>query len=229
MNSTKRLGTMMAAALLAGSALAQELETEEKQIGYIIGMDIGSSLRSQGTEVDLDALLDALRTVYEGGTPLLTTEEAQEIRERFIAKRQAAAHEESAALGEANGAEGAAFLAENISKEGVQVTASGLQYKVITAGTGAQPTASDTVEVQYRGSLLDGTEFDSSFSRNQNASFALNGVIAGWTEGLQLMNIGSKYEFYIKPELAYGPAGGGPIPPNSTLIFEIELVSIGNK
>jgi FKBP-type peptidyl-prolyl cis-trans isomerase FkpA len=226
MNITKRLGTMMAAALLTGSVLAQELETDEQKIGYIIGMDIGGSLRQQGTEVDIDALIDALRTVYEGGTPRLTTEDAQTIRESYIAKRQAVAQAEAAAIGDANGTAGAAFLAENITKEGVQVTASGLQYKVITPGTGAKPAASDSVEVNYRGTLLDGTEFDSSYSRNSTASFALSGVIAGWTEGLQLMNVGSTFEFYIKPELAYGPGGGGPIPPNSTLVFTVELIGI---
>jgi FKBP-type peptidyl-prolyl cis-trans isomerase FkpA/FKBP-type peptidyl-prolyl cis-trans isomerase FklB len=226
MNLQLRLGTIIAAFLLAGSAIAQELETEMQELGYIIGMDIGNSLRSEGTEIDLDALIDALRTTYEGGVPRLTTEQAQAIRESFIAKRRAAAEAEANAMSEINRTQGEAFLAENIGKEGVQVTGSGLQYKVITMGAGTRPAATDNVEVHYRGTLLDGTEFDSSYSRDQPMSFQLDRVIAGWTEGLQLMPVGSKFEFYVKPELAYGPGGGGPIPPNSTLIFEVELLSI---
>ncbi len=121
------------------------------------------------------------------------------------------------------------FLAANKLKEGVQTTASGLQYKVLTMGEGAKPAATDTVEVHYRGTLLDGTEFDSSYARNEPISFALNRVIAGWTEGVQLMPIGSKFVFYIAPDLAYGEAGGGPIPPNSTLVFEVELLDIESQ
>jgi FKBP-type peptidyl-prolyl cis-trans isomerase FkpA len=228
MNFKLRLCTAVTAVLLAGNVLAHDLETEEQQLGYIIGMDIGKSLRDQGTVVDLDALLDALSTLYTGETPKLTTEEAQAIRESYIAKRQAAAKTESNAISDLNRTQGEAFLAENISKEGVQVTASGLQYKVITMGDGERPSSpADTVEVHYRGTLLDGTEFDSSYSRNETTSFQLDRVIAGWTEGLQLMPIGSKFEFYLKPDLAYGPGGGGPIPPNATLTFVVEMVSIG--
>ncbi len=226
MNSKLRLGTMMAAVLLAGNVLAQELETDQQQLGYIIGMDIGNSLRNQGTDVDLDALFDALRTTYTGGVPRLTTQEAQTIREGFIAKRKAVAKAEADAMSEINRTKGEAFLAGNIGKEGVRVTSSGLQYKVITLGGGARPAATDNVEVHYRGTLLDGTEFDSSYSRNQSMSFQLDRVIVGWTEGLQLMPVGSKFEFYIKPELAYGSGGGGSIPPTSTLVFEVELLSI---
>ena len=227
MNFSTRRMTVIAAALVAGSAMANDLTTEEQQLGYIIGMDIGSSLKNEGTVIDLEALIDALRTTYNGEAPKLTADEAQAIRENFIAKRRAAAESEANAISAANAAEGEAFLAANLAKDGVQVTASGLQYKVITMGTGAKPAASDTVEVHYRGTLLDGTEFDSSYARNQSMSFQLDRVIAGWTEGVQLMPVGSKFEFYIKPELAYGPGGGGPIPPNSTLVFEVELLRIG--
>jgi len=124
--------------------------------------------------------------------------------------------------------DGAQFLADNAKKEGVQTTASGLQYKVLEAGTGASPSASDTVEVHYKGTLIDGTEFDSSYSRGQTISFPLNRVIAGWTEGVQLMKEGAKYEFYIPYNLAYGQMGtpGGPIPPYATLIFVVELIAI---
>ncbi len=220
-------GASLCAALLAtGPALAAELETDAQKLGYIIGMDIGNSLRNENTEVDIDALLEAIRVTYEGGTPAMTTEQAQAIRMAFIEQRRAKAEAEATELATRNQAEGEAFLAENAQAEGVVVTDSGLQYKVLTAGDGARPAASDTVEVHYRGTLLDGTEFDSSYARNQSSSFALDKVIPGWTEGVQLMPVGSKYMFYIKPDLAYGEGGGGPIPPNSTLIFEVELISI---
>lgn len=222
-------GAIIALALVAGNALAQDLQTDEQKLGYIIGMDIGNSLRNEGTEIDLDALVEALRTTYEGGTLKMTLEEAQAVREDFIARRQAAAEAEASAISEKNRAEGEAFLAENLGKEGVKVTESGLQYKVIRQGDGARPTADDVVEVHYRGTLLDGTEFDSSYARDESISFELDRVIAGWTEGVQLMPVGSKYMFYIKPELAYGTGGGGPIPPNSTLIFEVELLDIEDE
>lgn len=226
MNSKVFPGAVAALIFFAGTACAQDMETEQEKLGYIIGMDIGSSLRNEGTEIDIDALIDALRTTYEGGTPKLTTEQAQAIREGFIAQRRAAAEAEAKQLADANQAAGAAYLAENLGKEGVQVTESGLQYKVIRMGDGAKPVPSDEVEVHYRGTLLDGTEFDSSYARNETTKFRLDRVIAGWTEGLQLMSVGSKFEFYIKPDLAYGPGGGGPIPPNSTLKFEVELLGI---
>jgi FKBP-type peptidyl-prolyl cis-trans isomerase FkpA/FKBP-type peptidyl-prolyl cis-trans isomerase FklB len=206
---------------------AVELETDEQKLGYIIGMDVGRSLRSQGADVDLDALFAAIRTLYEGGEPAMSMEEAQAVREAYIAERQSAAAAEQAALADKNLAEAEAFLAENAAREGVQVTDSGLQYRVIEQGTGPRPSATDSVTVHYRGTLLDGTEFDSSYARNEPISFALDRVIPGWTEGVQLMPVGSKYEFYIKPELGYGAAGGGPIPPNAALIFEVELLGIG--
>jgi FKBP-type peptidyl-prolyl cis-trans isomerase len=208
------------------NAWAAELETDEQKLGYIIGMDIGNSLREQGTDIDLDTLIDALRTTFAGEETLLTAEEAGAIRQAYIQKRQAEQKAETAAQGQANLAEGQQFLAENAQAEGVQITESGLQYKVLTMGDGAKPSAEDTVKVHYRGTLLDGTEFDSSYARNEPISFALNRVIAGWTEGVQLMPIGSKFMFYIPPELAYGESGGGPIPPNATLIFEVELLDI---
>jgi FKBP-type peptidyl-prolyl cis-trans isomerase FkpA/FKBP-type peptidyl-prolyl cis-trans isomerase FklB len=226
MNSFLRRGLLLAVALTAGSAMAAELDTDAQKLGYLIGMDIGKSLRNEQTDVDIDALLEAIRVTFEGGTPAMTDEEAQAVREEFIAKRRAAAEAESKEIADKNKADGDAFLAENAGKDGVVTTESGLQYKVITMGDGPKPAATDTVEVHYRGTLLDGTEFDSSYSRNQPISFALNRVIAGWTEGVQLMPVGSKFMFYIKPELGYGAGGGGPIPPNSTLTFEVELLDI---
>jgi len=205
---------------------ATELDTDEKKLGYIIGMDIGKSLREQGTEVDLDSLITAIRATYNDEELAMTTEEAGQVRKEYIEKRQAEQQAEAAAAGQNNLVEGQKFLAENATKEGVQTTASGLQYKVETMGTGPKPTATDTVKVHYRGTLLDGTEFDSSYARNEPISFALNRVIAGWTEGVQLMPVGSKFTFYIAPDLAYGEGGGGPIPPNSTLVFDVELLDI---
>ena len=229
MNFLTRCGLVFIVASLTFNAWAAELETEQQKLGYIIGMDIGNSLREQGTDIDLEALVDALSTTFKGEEALLTAEEAAGIRQAYIQKRQAEQQAETAAAAGANAAEGQKFLAENKTKEGVQVTESGLQYKVLTMGDGAKPSAEDTVKVHYRGTLLDGTEFDSSYARNEPISFALNRVIAGWTEGVQLMPVGSKFMFYIAPELGYGEAGGGPIPPNSTLIFEVELLEIESQ
>jgi FKBP-type peptidyl-prolyl cis-trans isomerase len=226
MNILIRGGLVLAAITFSINTWATELNTDEQKLGYIIGMDIGKSLRQQGTTVDLDALIDAISATYKGEELAMTVEEAATIRQEYVEKRQEAQQAESAAVGVDNLAEGQKFLADNKGKEGVQTTDSGLQYKVLTMGDGAKPAATDTVKVHYKGTLLDGTEFDSSYARNEPISFALNRVIAGWTEGVQLMPIGSKFEFYIAPELGYGEGGGGPIPPNSTLIFEVELLDI---
>jgi len=226
MNTLKRCGLILVAITFSINAWATELKTDEQKLGYIIGMDIGKSLRDQDTVVDLDSLTEAIRATYKGEELKLTTEEAGEIRKAYIEKKQAEQAAVSAAAGEGNLIEGQKFLAENKVKEGVQTTESGLQYKVITMGDGAKPLATNTVKVHYRGTLLDGTEFDSSYARNEPISFALNRVIAGWTEGVQLMPVGSKFMFYIAPDLAYGEGGGGPIPPNSTLVFEVELLDI---
>ena len=233
MSTLKRSGLILAVLIFTMNTWATELDTDEKKLGYIIGMDIGKSLRDQGTEVDLDSLITAIRATYNGEELAMTTEEAGQVRKQYIEKRQAEQEKrqaeqqaEAAAAGQNNLVEGQKFLAENASKEGVQTTASGLQYKVETMGTGPKPAATDTVKVHYRGTLLDGTEFDSSYARNEPISFALNRVIAGWTEGVQLMPVGSKFTFYIAPDLAYGEGGGGPIPPNSTLVFDVELLAI---
>ncbi len=229
MNSLKRCGLILAAMIFSINTWATELNTDEQKLGYIIGMDIGKSLRQQGTTVDLDSLIDAISATYKGEELAMSDEDAAAIRQEYVEKRQAAQQAEVSAAGAGNLVEGQKFLAENKGKDGVQITESGLQYKVLTMGDGAKPAATDTVKVHYAGKLLDGTEFDSSYARNEPISFALNRVIPGWTEGVQLMPIGSKFIFYIAPELGYGEAGGGPIPPNSTLIFEVELLDIENQ
>jgi FKBP-type peptidyl-prolyl cis-trans isomerase len=219
-------GLLTAAALLTGNALAAELETEAQKLGYIIGMDIGSSLKQQGTDLDLDALIEAIRATYNNEPLAMTAEEAATIREGFISQRRAAAEADRQSSATTNAAEGDKFLLENRLKEGIQITESGLQYEVIEMGDGPRPAATDKVTVHYRGTLLNGEEFDSSYSRGEPISFALNQVIPGWTEGVQLMPVGSKFMFYIPSNLAYGEAGGGPIGPNATLIFQVELLGI---
>ncbi len=223
------LGLLVALAPMSGTALAAKPETDAQKLGYIIGMDIGTSLKQQGSDIDLDTLFAAIRTTYKGETPELTPEEAASIREAFIASRRAAAETERQALATTNAAEGDKFLLENRAKEGVVVTDSGLQYQVIETGKGPKPAATDKVTVHYRGTLLNGEEFDSSYSRGEPISFELDKVIAGWTEGVQLMPVGSKFMFFIPPDLAYGAAGGGPIGPNATLIFQVELLGIDGK
>ncbi|MEM1080909.1 MAG: FKBP-type peptidyl-prolyl cis-trans isomerase [Pseudomonadota bacterium] len=210
-----------------GWAQTTTLETDQDRLSYTIGMDIGQSLSTQDMELNIDILMEALRATYMGEDTLLTQEEALAEREAFIQRRQAELEQQRNREAEVNAADGAAFLAENAQKEGVQVTESGLQYRVIEAGDGARPAATDRVTVHYRGTLINGVEFDSSYSRGEPATFALNQVIPGWTEGLQLMTTGSRYEFFIPSELAYGEQGRpGPIGPNSALIFEVELIEV---
>jgi len=198
-----------------------ELKTDQEKNGYSVGYDIGRSLQKQLADVDAESMARGLKDAMTGVTPALPD---QEIQQRFATVRQESAKK----IVEKNKKDGEAFLAKNKAEKGVKTTASGLQYKVITAGKGKQPTAEDTVTVNYRGTLIDGTEFDSSYKRNQPATFPVKGVIAGWTEALPLMKEGSKWMLYIPANLAYGERGAGNmIGPNSTLIFEVELLSIG--
>ncbi|MBS1236598.1 MAG: FKBP-type peptidyl-prolyl cis-trans isomerase [Proteobacteria bacterium] len=198
-----------------------ELKTDQEKNGYSVGYDIGRSLQKQLADVDAESMARGLKDAMTGVTPALPD---QEIQQRFATVRQESAKK----IVEKNKKDGEAFLAKNKGEKGVKTTASGLQYKVITAGKGKQPTAEDTVTVNYRGTLIDGTEFDSSYKRNQPATFPVKGVIAGWTEALPLMKEGSKWMLYIPANLAYGERGAGNmIGPNSTLIFEVELLSIG--
>ena len=204
---------------------SQELTTLSQRFSYAVGMNVGQQLKREEAEVDVNLLAQAIKDVYADQETRLTEQEVmtvfQEYQQQMMEKQQQA----RAAAGETNKAEGEKFLAENAKKEGVVTLPSGLQYKVLTAGTGPKPTAEDTVTVHYRGTLIDGTEFDSSYQRNAPVSFPLGNVIPGWTEGLQLMEEGSKWELYIPSDLAYGPGGSGPvIGPNATLIFEVELL-----
>ncbi|ASJ75398.1 FKBP-type peptidyl-prolyl cis-trans isomerase [Granulosicoccus antarcticus] len=207
---------------LASSAIAQDttLETPESKISYGLGMMIGERVLQQYGELDYDLLMQGMKAQKAGEETLITMEEAQ-------MALQAQQEEVAAAAAAVAQEKGDGFLAENKAKEGVAVTDSGLQYEVITEGDGAKPTADDTVSVHYVGTLMDGTEFDSSIARGEPASFPLKGVIPGWTEGLQLMNVGSKYRFVIPSDLAYGERGAGQaIGPGETLVFEVELLEI---
>lgn len=214
--------TLALSSLLAIPAFAQDtvLDTDEAKVSYGLGMMVGERILKQYDVLDFDLLIQAMKAQHAGETTLITMEEAQEALQ---AQQQKAATEATAAAS----LEGQAFLESNKAREGVMVTESGLQYEVLTAAEGAKPTIDDTVSVHYVGTLINGTEFDSSISRGEPASFPLKGVIPGWTEGLQLMNLGSKYRFVIPSDLAYGDRGAGEaIGPGATLVFEVELLEI---
>jgi FKBP-type peptidyl-prolyl cis-trans isomerase len=203
------------------------LQGEKEKLGYSIGMDIGATLKRQSVDVDVDSLTKGLKDSYTGGKTLLTEEESREAivnYQKQVMEKQAEAMKQ---LGEKNKAEGEKFLAENGKKEGVKTLPSGLQYKEITPGTGKSPKLTDTVTTHYRGTLIDGKEFDSSYKRGEPATFPVSGVIAGWTEALQLMKEGAKWQIFLPPNLAYGERGAGrDIGPNATLVFEVELISV---
>lgn len=229
--SRSLLAVALASAIgFSGASFAKELKTEKDKASYMVGMQIGSSLKSIKDEVDLKTVFDAITTTVNGGKTALTPEQAAEVSKAFGEKMRTKSEAKAKAQGAKNKAEGEKFLAANKGKAGVKSTASGLQYKANTEGKGPKPKASDTVKVHYTGTLLDGTKFDSSVDRGQPATFPLSGVIAGWTEGLQLMPVGSKYTFWIPSNLAYGERGTpGPIGPNSTLKFDVELIEIVKK
>ncbi len=206
---------------------AQELETDTEKLSYVIGMDVGRSIQGLDMEVDIDALTRAVTDVLEGKDLALTDEDAEAVKKAYFEKRQAEAQAEAGAVANANMEASQKYLEANKAREGVEVTESGLQYEVLEEGDGPKPTDGDKVKVDYRGTLIDGTQFDSSYDRGEPATFPLSGVIPGWTEGLQLMPVGSKYRFVIPPELAYGERGAGnQIGPNNALVFEVELLEI---
>ncbi len=226
-----RIIILLCAVLAASPAIAAEkkieLKTKKDKVSYSIGLDMGASLKNNEIDVDPNIVARGIKDSLSGGKRLMTDQEVQEtltaLRTELIAKQQ----ERQKALAEKNKKEGEAFLAANAKKEGVKTLPSGLQYKVITEGKGKSPKATDTVTVNYRGTLIDGAEFDSSYKRGEPATFQVNGVIKGWTEALQLMKEGSKWQLFIPSNLAYGERGaGGVIGPNATLIFEVELLSI---
>ncbi len=204
-----------------------ELTTKSEKMSYALGANIGASIKPAAAEIDYDALIQGVKDTLEGRTPLLTVPENQQFLGELTALLRTKSNEKSKKLGEKNMKEGEAFLAENKEKADVTTTASGLQYEVMKEGSGAKPQKTDRVSVHYAGTLIDGTEFDSSYKRGSPAAFAVTGVIKGWTEVLQLMNVGSKYRVSIPSDLAYGLRGSPPtIGPNATLIFEVELLDI---
>jgi len=214
----------------AGSTQPLKLSTSKDKVSYAIGMNIGGGIKKDGVDVDPNVVARGLRDALAGSKPLMTDEEAKAVlaalRTELTAKKEA----EAKRVSESNKQAGEQFLAANKTKEGVITLPSGLQYKVLKEGAGPKPTASDTVVCQYRGTLIDGTEFDSSYKRGQPATFPVNAVIKGWTEALQLMPVGSKWQLFVPPDLAYGERSpGGEIGPNSTLIFEVDLLSIQAK
>jgi FKBP-type peptidyl-prolyl cis-trans isomerase FkpA len=210
----------------SGSSKA-DLKTDAQKFGYAIGVDLGQSLQPVKDDVDVAALKAGLDDAFNGKTLRLDEAARDEVKDTVSARMQQRQAEERSAQASKALEEGTKFLAENGKREGVKTTASGLQYEVLAEGKGAKPTAADTVTVHYRGTLINGEEFDSSHSRGEPATFPLANVISGWTEGVQLMSPGAKYKFYIPSELAYGERGAGVrISPNSTLIFEVELLSV---
>src|SRR5438552_8454671 len=222
----KHFIVIVSASLLALPLFGQEksqspqLKDQKDKVSYSIGMNIGFNLSKQKVDINPDVLVAGIKDAI-AGKPQLTQDQVKDVMTQFEKDME----QKQKDAGDKNKTEGAKFLEENKKKEGVKTTASGLEYKVIKEGTGPQPKATDIVTANYRGTLIDGTEFDSSYKRGEPATFPLNGVIKGWTEGVQLMKVGSKYQLFIPSNLAYGDRAVGPdITPNSTLIFEVELL-----
>jgi FKBP-type peptidyl-prolyl cis-trans isomerase FklB len=227
-----KASTAKKAPVTTKSATTYTLKTQKEKASYALGMKIGGDLRRQGVNVAVDPAVvgRGLRDALGGSKTLLTEDEERaaltQLQTQVRGQQEAKAHE----AGGTARKEGDAFLAVNKGKEGVTALPDGLQYKVLTLGSGPKPTANDTVTVNYRGTLLNGKEFDSSYKRGQPATFPVGGVIKGWTEALQLMPVGSKWQLFIPADLAYGDRGaGGDIGPGETLIFEVELLSIGDQ
>ena len=216
------IAVLSLASLSFGQDKSQLKDLKDK-VSYSIGLNVGANFKKQGQELNPDALLAGVKDALSGKTPALNENELKETMEAWSKQME----DKQKVVGEKNAAHATKFLAENKKKDGVKTTASGLQYKVMKEGGGAQPKETDTVTVNYRGTLINGAEFDSSYKRGQPATFPVNGVIKGWTEALQLMKTGSKYQLFIPADLAYGARAVGPdITPNSALIFEVELLEV---
>ena len=200
-----------------------DLDSDKGKYSYAIGFNIGSSMKKDNVDLDMNSFVAAIEDALKGTESQLSPEQTQAAMQNLMMTLQKKRMEGT----EENKKKGDDFLAANKVKEGVKTTPSGLQYRVITEGAGAKPKAKDMVKVHYSGKLIDGTEFDSSYKRNEPVQFKLDGVIKGWTEGVQLMSVGSKYELVIPADLGYGPQGNQSIPGNSVLVFEVELLSIG--
>jgi FKBP-type peptidyl-prolyl cis-trans isomerase len=228
--AAKKPATASAAKTPAKAAAPAAPTTPKDKISYAIGADLANKLKASSIEVDRAMLTQGLNDVLSGAKPAMTDDEVRatltDLSKQLQAKQQAIAKE----AGDKNKKDGEAFLADNKTKEGVVVLPSGLQYKILKAGDGPKPTAADSVVCNYKGTLISGKEFDSSYKRGQPATFPVGGVIKGWTEALQLMPVGSKWQLFIPPDLAYGDRQAGPdITPGSTLVFEVELLSIQAK
>ncbi len=216
------LTLMTLAALVLGAGCSKKLDTDKKKASYAIGQQIGQNLKNQNIDVDPDVLAMAIGDVSAGKESKLTKEQIQET----MGKLQEATMKKQQEVAEANKKKGQEFLEKNKSAEGVKTTASGLEYQILKEGTGPVPTKDDVIKAHYKGTLITGEQFDSSYDRGQPAEFPVAGVIPGWTEALQLMKVGSKFKLWIPPELAYGASARPGIPANSVLVFEVELLDI---
>lgn len=197
------------------------------RISYALGLSMGNNFKASGiNEINVQDFADGVAAVYNGAAPRMSYDEAKAEIQSFFGEMQKQQEEQAAKMAEVNAKAGEEFLLENAKRAEVKTTASGLQYEVLTEGSGAKPASTDTVTVHYTGKLIDGTVFDSSVERGEPATFGVTQVIPGWVEALQLMSEGAKYRLYIPSQLAYGPQGAGPIGPNQTLIFDVELISI---
>jgi FKBP-type peptidyl-prolyl cis-trans isomerase FklB len=221
------IGMGLLATFAAGAQDAPELKTDKDKLSYALGMQFGEGFHKQGIDVDPATFAKAFAESYGGGKLAMTEEDMRAVLTKAQQDMRAKLTAQQAEKGAKAQQDGEKFLAENKAKEGVVTLPSGLQYKILKAGTGQKPTTADTVVCNYRGTLLDGTEFDASGKHGGPASFPVTGVIAGWTEALQMMPVGSKWQLFVPSNLAYGAQGSGPdIGPNTTLIFEVELVSV---
>jgi FKBP-type peptidyl-prolyl cis-trans isomerase FkpA/FKBP-type peptidyl-prolyl cis-trans isomerase FklB len=214
----------------AASKSAVSLKDEKQLVSYMVGLDLARNVQPIRDEIDLDIVDQAMRTALAGEKPLLDKKQADAVRQRFTQHLREKRDAENKALAEKNQKLGDAFFAENTTQPGVKITASGLQYQELRAGKGAHPKATDAVRVDYVGTLLDGTQIDSTYATDHSATLALNQVMPGWSEGVQLMTVGSKYKFWVPAKLAYGEVGKpGEIEPNAPLVFEVELQEIAGQ